>query len=90
MHDVRRAKVIGDRKQEGLILRELGDAPLRLLVEIVVAPELGQERLDLPLLRESGHAKEESSGIVVLRDRLEPLEVLLAEGEHHIPNGGAP
>ena len=76
------AKVVRDGEQEGLVAGKLCDGALRVVVELVVPCELGQERLEPPLLREVGHAKEERPRVLVLRDRLEPLDVLLPETEH--------
>src|ERR687896_1218617 len=76
------AEVVRDRQKKRLVAGELGDGAFRLLVELPVGVQLREERLESPLLREHRHAEEERACILVLRDRLEPLEVLLPETEH--------
>jgi hypothetical protein len=80
------AEVVRDSQEEGLVLRQLGDRALRVVIELVIVVQLGEERLQAALLRERGHAKEERPGVLILRDRLEPLDVLLQETEHLGPN----
>jgi hypothetical protein len=84
--DCGRVEVLRDREQESGVDGQLRDSAFRLLVQLVVPGQLGEERLEPALLREGGHAEEQFAGILVLRDRLEPFDVVMREFEHHRDN----
>src|SRR5262245_27491851 len=78
-------EVVLDREQEGLVLRELDEAGLRRRVEVPVERDLDHEARSAPRLRERGHPEEDPPGLLVLRDRLELLEVVEPQGVHEFP-----
>src|ERR1044072_6841725 len=73
---LRPVHVVLDRVQEAAVARELRERHLRLRVEVLVVLELAEERDEAPPLAHRRHAQEEVARIVVLRDRLEGLEIL--------------
>ena len=69
-------EVVLEREQEGVVLRELAEGPLGLVVQILVTGQLGQEAAHLAVTRHRCHTEEDLPRLVVLRDRLEGLDVV--------------
>ena len=69
-------EVLLDGEEEGAILGQLGQLALRVLVEIVVLGDLGQEPRQAAGLGQGGHAEEDPARVAVLGDRLQGLEIL--------------
>src|SRR5262249_22461647 len=74
--------VVLDCEQEAVVGGELGEHDLRLAVEVVVVLELTKERLEPSVLAQVRHPQKEIPRVLVLRDRLEGLDVLQPEAVH--------
>jgi len=74
--------VVLDREQEALVAGELRERHFRLRVEVSVVLELAEEWLQPAVLAQVGHPKKELARVLVLRDRLERLDVLEPQPIH--------
>src|SRR3989442_15068959 len=75
-------EVLLDGEEETGILGQLLQGSLRLVVEILVARQLGQKASHLTVAGQRSHAKEDLLGLVVLRDGLQRLHVLQPQSVH--------
>src|SRR3954454_4872889 len=64
----RAVEVVLHGDEEGMVVRELGEVVLRLVVDLVVALDLRDERRQAPGARHRRHAEEDPPRVVVLRD----------------------
>src|SRR5436190_897253 len=67
--------VVLERDQEGGARRELRDRVLRLVVEVVVVRQLTHECGEAATPRKRGHPQTDDAHVLLLRDRLERLEL---------------
>ncbi len=82
MEALRPAEVFLHREQERAVARELGELPLRHVVELAVVGELVEEVRQPAVVRHGRHLQEDAARVGVLRDRLEGLELLEPQTEH--------
>src|SRR3954467_1493744 len=87
MNPLSLAEVLLDCEEERLGRGELGQLPLRGVVQLVVRGDLGEEARQPSRLLQRRHPEEDPAGVVVLRDGREGFDVVEPQPVHRLFNG---
>src|SRR5262249_1180488 len=76
--------VLVEGAEEDAVPGQLGEDGLRVLIDPFALRELDEEAVHLAGAGKMRNAEEELTGLLVLRDRLERLEIAQPDGRKHV------